>query len=96
MRTALATPPTLDYRYGNSMDARTRAVARALKHAPCSLRALAREASISHVWLVQIREGRRPATAATAAKIARALRVWSATCDRLAAAIDRSTPQRGS
>jgi len=78
------------------MDARTRAVVRALEHAPCSLRALAREAGVSHVWLVQIHKGRRPASVATAAKIARALRLWGATCERLAAAIDRSTPKGGS
>ena len=78
------------------MDAHTRAVVRALERAPCSLRALAREARVSHVWLVQIQKGRRPVSAATAAKIAHALRLWAATCGRLAAAIDRSAPKGGS
>jgi transcriptional regulator with XRE-family HTH domain len=62
------------------MDRLTTAVVRAIRAAPCSLRALAREAGVPHVTLVWIRSGKRTATPDVAAKVAAALARWSEHC----------------
>ena len=72
------------------MDALTRTVARAIAASPCSLRALARTAGVSHVLLLGIRHGRRAATPAVALKVARALATWEARCQRAANRITRT------
>lgn len=64
-------------------------VRRAIRRAPCSIRALAREADVSHVVLAEIVNGREPATLRVSLKVARALESWAARCDGEAAAIRR-------
>lgn len=56
----------------------------ALAAAPCSLRALARAASVSHTVLVQLRRGTFIATPTVAVKLAEALELWGAGCQRAA------------
>jgi hypothetical protein len=65
-------------------DRLTAAVARAVRDAPCTIRALARSAAIPASTLVRIAAGERAATPAVADAIARALDGWSAACDKLA------------
>lgn len=77
------------------MDRLTDAVVRALGAAPCSLRALARTARVSHVQLLHLTQGKRRATPAVAAKVAAALDAWSADCARGAQRIRQAQP-RGS
>jgi len=55
-----------------------------LAAAPCSLRALARAASVSHGALVRIRRGTLFATPTVAVKLAEALELWGAGCQRAA------------
>jgi lambda repressor-like predicted transcriptional regulator len=62
-------------------------VRRAIRRAPCSIRALAREAEVSHVMLAGILTGRERATERVARKVARALETWAARCGGEAAAI---------
>jgi hypothetical protein len=60
---------------------------RAIRRAPCSIRALARTAGVSHVMLAAIVNGRERATRRVALKVARALELWAARCAGEAAAI---------
>jgi len=60
---------------------------RAIKRAPCSVRALARTAGVSHVMLAQIVRGKEAATPRVALKVARALHAWGARCQAEAARI---------
>ncbi len=60
---------------------------RAIRRAPCSIRALARTAGVSHVMLQGIVTGRKRATQRVALKVARALETWAARCGGEAAAI---------
>ncbi len=65
-------------------------VRRAIRRAPCSVRALAKTAGISHVTLALIAQGKREkqrATPRVALKVARALETWAARCAGEAAAI---------
>jgi transcriptional regulator with XRE-family HTH domain len=56
------------------------AVRRALDEIPGSLRALAREAGVSHSLLVRIRIGDRAATREVAEALANALGRWAGRC----------------
>ena len=60
---------------------------RAIRRAPCSTRALARAAGVSHVMLAAIVTGRERATPRVALKVAKALESWAARCGGEAAAI---------
>lgn len=60
---------------------------RAIRGAPCSIRALARAAGVSHVMLAAIVTGRERATTRVALKVARALERWAARCGGEAAAV---------
>ena len=62
-------------------------VRRAIRRAPCSIRALAREAGVSHTMLAAIVTGKERATPLVAQKVARALDHWAACCARDAAAV---------
>jgi plasmid maintenance system antidote protein VapI len=55
-----------------------------LRTNPCSLRALAREAELSHVHLIQMRDGKRAVTEDAAIKIKKALKNWSKITGKLA------------
>jgi len=60
---------------------------RAIRRSPCSTRALARMAGVSHVMLQGIVTGRERASERVALKVARALATWAARCAREAAAV---------
>ena len=60
---------------------------RAIRRAPCSIRALARTAGVSHVFLADVVRGRERATPRVALKVARALEQWAARCRGEAAAV---------
>jgi transcriptional regulator with XRE-family HTH domain len=60
---------------------------RAIRRAPCSIRALAREAGVSHSMLAAIVTGRERATPRVALKLAGALERWAARCAKDAAAV---------
>jgi hypothetical protein len=62
-------------------------VRRAIRRAPCSIRALARTAGVSHAMLAAVVTGRERATRRVALKVARALEQWAARCAGEAAAI---------
>ena len=62
-------------------------VRRGIRRAPCSIRALARTAGVSHVLLQGIVTSRERATERVALKVARALETWAARCADEAAAI---------
>ena len=62
-------------------------VRRAIRRAPCSIRALARTAGVSHVVLAEIVNGRERATRRVALKVARALETWAARCAGEAVAV---------
>jgi hypothetical protein len=62
------------------MDALRSALIRAVDSAPCTIRALAREAGVDHKLLTAIRDGRRSCTTATADKVASALERWGDLC----------------
>jgi len=68
----------------------SRAVAKAIKQAPCSVRALAREAGVPHVSLALIVAGTRNATPAVAKAVATALKRWSRKCERAATHIEEA------
>ena len=67
---------------------------RAIRRAPCSTRALARTAGVSHVMLAAIVTGGERATPRVALKVAKALESWAARCAREAAAIRKAVDQR--
>ena len=75
-------------------DCLTEAVTRAVRGAPCSVRALARAASVPDSTLVRIVAGERTATPAVAAAVARALDQWSARCGQLARAVRQAQKGR--
>ena len=75
-------------------DRLTAAVARAVRGAPCSVRALARAAGVPDSTLVRIVAGDRASTPAVAAAIARALDQWGARCALLARGIRQAHPRR--
>ena len=60
---------------------------RAILRAPCSTRALARTAGVSHVMLAQIVRGKEKATPRVALKVARALEQWADKCSTEAARV---------
>ena len=62
-------------------------VRRAIRDAPCSIRALAREAGVSHAMLAAIVTGQERATARVALRVAEALDRWTARCAKGAAAV---------
>ncbi len=70
------------------------ALKRALALAPGSLRAVAREAGVSHAILVMITEGERPATARVLGAVAAALERWGERCARAAAGLRQAQPRR--
>jgi len=70
------------------------AVARAIREAPCSVRALARAADVPDSTLVRIVAGERAATLDVADRVARALETWSGRCARLARGIRQAKPRR--
>lgn len=76
-----------------AMNRLTAAVARAIREAPCTLRALAREAGVPPSTLTRVLSGERAATPAVAEAVACALERWGARCVRMATAIRQS--QRG-
>ncbi len=55
-------------------------IRRAIRAAPCTMRALARDAEVSHVMLQGIVKGRERATVRIALKVALALDEWSVRC----------------
>ena len=63
------------------------ALRRAIRRAPCTVRALARAAGVSHAMLFGIMTGRERATPRVALKVAKALEQWGARCIDEAAAI---------
>ncbi len=63
------------------------ALRRAIRRAPCTIRALARAAGVSHVMLVGIMTSKERATPRVALKVAKALEGWGAYCIGEAAAI---------
>ncbi len=75
-------------------DELTRAVGRAIRGAPCTLRALAREAAVPPSTLTRILSGERAATPAVAESVAAALERWGAQCLRIATAIRQRQPRR--
>ncbi len=62
-------------------------VRHAIRRAPCTMRALARNAGVSHVLLVGIVSGRERATPRVALKVARALERWATRCSTEAARV---------
>jgi len=59
----------------------------AIRRAPCTIRALARDAGVSHVMLQGIVTGRERASERVALSVARALEKWASQCVGEAAAI---------
>jgi lambda repressor-like predicted transcriptional regulator len=59
----------------------------AIHQAPCSIRALAREAGVSHAMLAAIVAGHERATPRVARRVAKALDRWAARCAKDAAAV---------
>lgn len=74
-----------------------RIVANALRRAPCSLRALARTAGVSHAQLARLVGGQRNATPPVAEALASALEQWGADCVSAAKSIRKALaqPKRG-
>ena len=66
------------------------ALRRAIRRAPCTTRALARTAGVSHVMLAQIVRGKERATPRVARLVATALETWAARCGREAAAVRKA------
>lgn len=62
-------------------------VRQAIRRAPCSIRALAKQAGVSHVLLAEIVAGRRRATPRVAMKVAGALEQWGDRCHKSAAQV---------
>lgn len=78
------------------MNTLTKVVTRAIGTAPCTVRALAREAGVSHSLLLLIVKGDRTVTPAVADKLAAALDRWGARCAEAADAIRKArTPRKG-
>ena len=71
----------------------TKAVARAITAAPCSMRRFAEAAGVPHVTLVWIVSGKRAATPAVATKIAAVLERWSVRCAGVARGIRQAAPK---
>ena len=69
-------------------------VRRAIRAAPCTMRALAREAGVSHVTLHRILTGHEHASRRVSAKVASALRRWAAGCEAEATAIENQLKQK--
>jgi transcriptional regulator with XRE-family HTH domain len=74
----------------------TRTVARAIEQAPCSIRELAREAGVSHVTLLRIKNGTHPASPQVARAVADALDRWGQRCSQQADRINRKLKGGGS
>ena len=68
----------------------TRQVQRAINAAPCSIRALAREAGVAQSILVRVQSGEREATLAVATSIERALSNWGRDCTKAATTLRRA------
>jgi len=62
-------------------------VRQAIRRAPCSVRALARQAGVSHVLLAAIVAGRKRATPRVALLVMRALGQWGDRCHESAAQV---------
>lgn len=60
---------------------------RAIRQAPCSIRALARTAGVSHAILAAIVAGQERATPRVALKVAIALERWATRCGTEAASV---------
>ena len=73
-------------------------VRHAIQRAPCSVRALAKAAGVSHVTLALIVQGKQRATPRVALKVARALDQWAARCaqqsGKVRAAVGGRSPRR--
>lgn len=69
-------------------------VRRAIRRAPCTIRAFAREVGVSHVLLQGIVTGRERATARVALLVARALERWEMRCGAEAARVRRAVEGR--
>lgn len=76
-------------------DSLTTAVREALRKAPCSVRALAREAGVPHSSLVRIQAVQLSASPTLAHSMAKALRKWGDRCDQLAGAIEQAATRKG-
>ncbi len=63
------------------------ALRRAIRRAPCSIRALARTAGVSHAMLAAIVADHERATPRVALKVARALEQWATLCGTEAASV---------
>ena len=72
----------------------TRQVQRAIKAAPCSIRALAREAGVPQSTLVRIQSGERETTLAVATSIERALTNWGRDCTKAATTLRRTIDRK--
>lgn len=70
------------------------ALRQAIRKAPGSMRALAREAGVSHVMLTGIVSGRERASERVALKVARALERLAARCSGEAAAVRAALKSR--
>lgn len=68
----------------------TRTVCAALDAVPCSIRKLAAASGVQPSTLTRIRQGDRPATPATADRLAEALEEWADLCTTHARAIRRA------
>lgn len=66
---------------------------RILRDAPCSIRALAREAGVNETLLRKIRDGERRLTADTRDAVVAALRRWEDTCGSLAGDLETADLQ---
>jgi lambda repressor-like predicted transcriptional regulator len=77
------------------VDPLTAAVRHALRDAPCSIRALAREAGVSHSTLVLINGGSLNASVEVADAVRRALLIWGERCGRLAGEIAQKRNPKG-
>lgn len=71
-------------------DQLTAAVRNALRKAPCSLRALAKEAGVPHSTLVRIQGGTRAATPEVAAAVTMGLQAWAKRCGQLATSVAKA------
>jgi lambda repressor-like predicted transcriptional regulator len=69
-------------------------VRRAVREAPCSIRALAKEAGVSHAMLAAIVARHERATSRVALLVAKALDKWAARCAGEAAAIRAAVRDR--
>ncbi len=64
----------------------------AIRRAPCSLRALAREADVPHSTLVRIKQRTLNASPETARKLAAALQRWAEACRSAASDLRVDSP----